>query len=309
MIPTYNRVDFLEKCLKSVLSQDPGPGEMQIEVVDDCSTENDVESFVNQIGQGRIKFYRQNTNTGIFPNWNTCIRRAQGQWIHILHEDDTVSLGFYEQLRKSIVSQASIGAAFCRCMLIDKNDVVYDISPRERETSGILENWIERIFTFHHIYCPAIVVKRSTYEKIGGFSEEFLHAGDWEMWRRMAVFFPVWYEPEPLASYRYHPSMQTDYYMRSGIDVKDIYRSIEFAASYLPEETSAKLSETAKDNFCYAHLQNAKTMINQKNFKVALFIMLHTLRVYGLRRFTKSLINLMRQSNWKKVFGSMQRSV
>ena len=41
MIPTYNpRADYLEETLRSVLQQDPGPEQMQIEVVDDGSTDD-----------------------------------------------------------------------------------------------------------------------------------------------------------------------------------------------------------------------------------------------------------------------------
>ena len=38
MIPTYNRTKYLEKTLRSILEQDPGENEMQIEVIDNCST-------------------------------------------------------------------------------------------------------------------------------------------------------------------------------------------------------------------------------------------------------------------------------
>jgi hypothetical protein len=41
MIPTYKaQADYLVETLNSVLQQDPGPEQMQIEVVDDCSKHN-----------------------------------------------------------------------------------------------------------------------------------------------------------------------------------------------------------------------------------------------------------------------------
>ena len=40
MIPTYNCARYLRETLASVLAQDPGPDQMQIEVIDDCSTDH-----------------------------------------------------------------------------------------------------------------------------------------------------------------------------------------------------------------------------------------------------------------------------
>ena len=40
MIPTFHCARFLRQTLESVLSQDPGPDVMQIEIVDDCSNNN-----------------------------------------------------------------------------------------------------------------------------------------------------------------------------------------------------------------------------------------------------------------------------
>ena len=51
MIPTYNCADHLRAALAGVLAQDPGPEEMQIEVVDDAS-EDDPESVVAELGGG-----------------------------------------------------------------------------------------------------------------------------------------------------------------------------------------------------------------------------------------------------------------
>jgi glycosyltransferase involved in cell wall biosynthesis len=64
MIPAYNCAQFLRETLQSVLAQDPGPEIMQIEVVDDCSTRDDPEAVVAELGRGRVSFFRQPQNVG-----------------------------------------------------------------------------------------------------------------------------------------------------------------------------------------------------------------------------------------------------
>src|SRR5687768_15668812 len=74
MIPIYNaREDYLRETLQSVLCQDPGADEMQIEVLDNCSTAGDAEALVREIGGGRIAYHRQTHNLGIAGNFNACI--------------------------------------------------------------------------------------------------------------------------------------------------------------------------------------------------------------------------------------------
>ena len=45
MIPTFDCARFLHQTLESVLSQDPGPDVMQIEVIDDCRCSGAKENF------------------------------------------------------------------------------------------------------------------------------------------------------------------------------------------------------------------------------------------------------------------------
>ena len=59
MIPTFHCARFLRQTLESVLSQDPGPDVMQIEVIDDCSTQDDPESVVRAIAGERVHFFQQ----------------------------------------------------------------------------------------------------------------------------------------------------------------------------------------------------------------------------------------------------------
>lgn len=261
MIPTYNCANYLVDTLKSVLAQDPGVENMQIEVVDDCSTKDDVETIVKEIGKGRVSFFRHVQNYGAIPTFNTCIQRAKGQWVHILHGDDLVAQGFYSCLRKSLEQQLTVGAAFCRSIFIDQNGQWQSLSSLQRQTSGLLSNWVERIAISQQIETPTIVVKRSVYEQLGGFHLELFHAADWEMWKRIAVHYPVWYEPQPLAYYRLHPASDTSRLIRTGSNVANSRRAIEISESYLPKIIVDEISHKARENYAFAALNIAREML------------------------------------------------
>lgn len=261
MIPTYNGTKYLEQTLKSILVQDPGPDEMQIEVVDDCSTKDDPEELVKDIGQGRISFFRNPQNVGLLPNWDTCIRRANGHWVHILHQDDIVLPGFYNSLKKAAQADLSVGAAFCRHMHMDEDGHWIDISTLERKTPGILENWIEQIAIKQRIQFASIVVKRSTYEALGGFCPEAASAADWEMWKRIVAHYPIWYEPQPLACYRLHSGSETSQLVKLGKNIADSRESIEISKSYLPESIAQKVSIKARKFYANYALDAAQYML------------------------------------------------
>jgi glycosyltransferase involved in cell wall biosynthesis len=270
MIPTYNNTRYLEQTLRSVLEQDPGSHEMQIEVIDDCSTKDDPEAIVREVGQGRISFSRQPHNVGIIDNWNTCIQRARGQWIHILHQDDIVLPGFYNRLREGLEKELSVGAAFCRHSYINEKDDCLFLSLLERETSGILPDWLKLIATMQRVQFPSIVVRRSTYENLGGFCPEARSAADWEMWKRIAAHYPIWYEPQLLACFRLHSSSESSRLIKTGVNIADTRRAIEISKSYLPTTFANELSNKAKEYYALDALHRASNLLNMRDTNAAL---------------------------------------
>ena len=252
MIPTYNRTKYLSQTLTSVLKQDLGPDTMQIEVIDNCSTSPDIKAEISS--NNRVSFYRQPYNVGSVANFTTCIQRARGHLVHILHDDDVVLPGFYSHLQQAFENEPTIGAAFCRHAYIDESNHQRYLTVLERSTPGILPNWLPRIAVRQLIQPPAIVVRRSVYEKLGGFHPQLSHAVDWEMWKRIAAHYPVWYEPQTLAYYREHSSSDTSNLVKSGLNLIDIRRAIEISRAYLPNATADELSSKALE---YCTLLNA----------------------------------------------------
>ncbi|MBD2432469.1 MULTISPECIES: glycosyltransferase [Fischerella] len=300
MIPTYNCANYLIETLKSVLAQDPGPDQMQIEVVDDYSTKDDPEAIVREIGKGRVSFFRQPQNMGPIPNFNTCIQRAKGHWVHILHGDDMVLPGFYSRLRKSLEKEPTVGAAFCRHIFVDENGEWQWLSVLERETAGIIYNWIERLAISQRIETPSIVVRRSVYEKLGGFHLELFHTADWEMWKRIAVHYPVWFETQPLAYYRRHSASHTSTLIRSGANIANALRAIEISESYLPKAFATQLSNQARKNYAFVAISTARRMLAMSDMEAAIAQIWSGLNCSDSPEVISSLISLLKSIDSEK---------
>ncbi len=269
MIPTYNSETYLERAIGSVLLQAPAACEMQIEVVDDCSTNHDVERLVRRIAGDRVSVFRQPERAGMCGNWNTCIERAKGHWVHILHQDDMVLPGFYQKLRGGIEQDPGVGSAFCRHIIINEDGQWRHIPEMLNRHPGLIPDWLEHIASEVLLQTPAVVVKREVYERIGGFRPELIYTPDWEMWKRIAANYPVWYEPQPLACYRVHRSSETSSLVRTGADISDIRKCIEMSRVYLPDSLADRVSKTASEKYALSAVHNARLMLMHRNLKAA----------------------------------------
>jgi GT2 family glycosyltransferase len=206
MIPTYNRPEYLREALQSVLKQAPGPDEMQIRVLDNCSTKGDIKGLVREVGKGRVEYFRQPRNI-VNENWNSAIEQARGHWVHLLHDDDFVLPGFYEAYGQIIESNDRIVLVAGQAVL-----VAPDGSPRGGRFGPSLhgeryeiESFLSQQVLRNSVVAPAIVARRSSYEAVGGFCMALRYFFDWDMWFRIAQTGVVAGTCQPYAAYRMHP--------------------------------------------------------------------------------------------------------
>jgi len=270
MVPTYNCSHYLKETLRSVLLQAEGKAKMQIAVIDDCSTDDDVEAIVNDIGQGRVEFFRQPQNAGSLRNFETCINKARGEWVHILHGDDVVKPGFYAEIEELFTNNPTAGAAFTSLSDIDERGNVISSFRTVQNNKGIIEDWLLKIARNQFIQVCAIVVKRHVYEDLGSFYA--VHYGeDWEMWARIASKYPVAYSPRDLASYRVHSNNISARWLATGQNIRDIKTVINIIQTYLPAEKRKELKDISRRNFAGYFSENAHKIYGiHKNRVIAL---------------------------------------
>ncbi len=256
MIPVYNCSKFLPETLLSVLMQCKHRPEVQIEVIDDASTDADVEELVYSIGQGRVNYFRQPSNAGSLRNFHTCLLRAQGIYVHILHGDDKVRDGFYHRLENFFTQHRSAGAAYCRYAYIDENSEILYHHEREHEKEGIIPDFLTRLGERQRIQYASIVVKREVYEKLGGFYG-VEYGEDWEMWMRIAAQYPIGYIPDVLAEYRRHSASISGRSFRTGKNMQDLRQVMQRIAPLLPAQKKNKIIQSSRKFYAHYALRTA----------------------------------------------------
>ncbi len=289
MIPSYNCITFLATTLTSVLQQDTGKN-MQIEVIDDFSTDGDVQALVKEVGKGRVGYFRQPKNVGSLRNFETCINRAKGKWVHILHGDDLVLPGFYNEIEMLFNLDNSVGAAFVNNSTIDASGKVRSVHPKILPTPGIIPDFLYKIAQYQRLEPPAIVVKRSVYESLGSFYAA--HYGeDWEMWTRIAANYKVAYSPKILASYRALKAGNiSSISINTGQNLTDLLTVIDLIQEHLPADKREEIKRFSIKHYAIYSIKLAHGLIGRNN-KAAL---LQVRAAWQLDRSLKSVYWLLR---------------
>lgn len=86
IMPSWNTENFIAESIESVKNQTYTNWELLI--VDDCSTDNSDEIVNPFLEDSRIKYFKNEKNSGAALSRNRALREAQGEWIAFLDSDD-----------------------------------------------------------------------------------------------------------------------------------------------------------------------------------------------------------------------------
>ncbi len=95
--PSYNTANYIAETIKSIQRQSYINWELII--VDDCSTDNTDEVVSDFLTDERIRYFKNETNSGAALSRNYALRKANGRWIAFLDSDD---IWMTEKLEKQI---------------------------------------------------------------------------------------------------------------------------------------------------------------------------------------------------------------
>ena len=107
IMPSYNTAKYIAETVQSVLAQTYQNWELII--VDDCSTDDTDEVVKPFLRDSRIRYLKNEKNSGAAVSRNRALREAKGKWIAFLDSDD---LWMPEKLEKQIAFMKENGYHF-----------------------------------------------------------------------------------------------------------------------------------------------------------------------------------------------------
>ena len=188
IVPTYNRCAFLKEAIESVLKQTYQ--RFELIVVDDGSTDN-TASVLSCYADKISAFSVQHGGPSAARNYG--IKAAHGDYIAFLDSDDLWLPGkLAAQMR---FFHANPEARICQTEEIWMRNGIR-VNPRQKHKK--YSGWIfDKCLPLCVVSPSAVMMHRSVFARVGLFDEAFPACEDYDLWLRIAPFFPIYLIDKP----------------------------------------------------------------------------------------------------------------
>jgi glycosyltransferase involved in cell wall biosynthesis len=196
ILPTFNRANYLERSIKSILNQTYTNFELII--IDDGSTDN-TDEILNGFNEDRIQIIERSHNGASYAR-NFGISIAKGNYIAFQDSDDEwmpnkldkqINIILNEDIRADVV--------YSDMWRISNNSEKYWASPDVR-----LGNLIDPITMDYQVYGIGIgsaIIKRECFIRGGNFDERLKRFIDMDLFIRFSKIYRFYHIKKPLVKY------------------------------------------------------------------------------------------------------------
>jgi GT2 family glycosyltransferase len=227
VIPTYHCAQYLGDTLRSLQAQGVLVDDAEILVVDDRSTKDDPEAVVQELWGDRVRFIRHEQNIGPTRNFNACLALASREWIHILHGDDYLFPGAYQEFGKCLHVSPEATAVFSRIVYVDAEHVWLRLSERLGHGKRGAYAYLPERWGWCPVQFAGVLLSRAAITAVGNFDESFTHVGDYNLWWRLARESHVAYTNRCVGAYRHFEGNHTSTLRRTATNLLEHVQQVQ----------------------------------------------------------------------------------
>ena len=193
LLPTHDRAEVVGFAIRSVLAQTVE--DFELLVVGDGCTDSTAE-VVTGFDDDRIRWFDLPKAPGFgYANRNVALREARGEFVGFMAHDDLYFPDHLE-LMEGLLARPGVEWAYSRPLWIDDDGTIVPFAVDLRRPAE-LERFLNK---GNRLPASCVVHRRDVLERVGGWPEERMQAGDWVLWTRMvgpAQGATIAYQPTP----------------------------------------------------------------------------------------------------------------
>ncbi len=219
----FNSERFLVEAIESVFAQTFA--DWEIVFWDNLSS--DGSAAIAKRYQGKLRYFRGTRHLSLGAARNEALSRTRGDYVSLLDCDD---LWPPEKLAEQVAvleAKPDIGLVYSNCAFIDEHGrqfTTYFDRVRPAAADGDIR--MALLTGRNFIASPAVLIRRSVLERLGGFNEALHDAEDYELWVRIAGSSRVGRLDKPLAKWRLHGRNTTGFGSpRTTLEIMQVIRA------------------------------------------------------------------------------------
>lgn len=191
--PSYNQSAFLPQTIRSVLDQDHQ--ELEYLIVDGGSSDGSVE-IIREFA-GRLAWWVSEPDAGQAEAINKGLAHAHGEIFAWLNSDDFYLPGAVSAAVAAFETHPDVVFVYGNMQAVDENNGLINVFDFDQLS-------LEDLLCFQIIGQPAVFMRRSAVEAVGGLNPDFHLLLDHQLWIRLARRGPILHLAHTLSAARYH---------------------------------------------------------------------------------------------------------
>lgn len=215
IMATYNGEAYLAAAIESALRQTYS--NLELVVVDDCSSDDSVRIVERYLPDGRIVFVRNDHNVGVAASRNRALTLAKGELVTFLDQDDIWLPHKLEIQVAAIQAHPEVGLMHAEYGRIDPEGVLLPAYQKlaaekfDNPAAAIdVRDVFPEIFISNNIQPLTSMIPRKVIDAVGVFEADLPGVDDYELWLRIALRYPVGHIQTIAGYWRKHPGQQSN---------------------------------------------------------------------------------------------------
>jgi glycosyltransferase involved in cell wall biosynthesis len=201
LVSTYNAEQYIEGCLRDLLSQTIAP-QLEIIVIDSNSP-TDEQKIVKRYQQQfqNIIYERTEQRESLYKAWNRALVKARAPFVTNANTDDRHRVDALERQAKFLSDHEKIGLVYGNYVSTFVPNLVFGSNNQGRNTQ--VASYSQDVIYDQCLPGPQPMWRRSIHKKFGLFDPDYRTAGDYEFWVRISDSIAMHHINEYLGIYLY----------------------------------------------------------------------------------------------------------